>query len=96
MTLKIKDLWQCSTSAKIFGAIALLNFFSFLVACLLLGGDALNGHVEAGRYFLSNHGKLTEVTSEIFRYSQLHGASLFITHPLAMLMGWLGRPNRPM
>lgn len=91
----IKDLSRYSTSAKIFGVIALLNFFSFFISYLVLGGDALNGHVDSGHYFLSDHGKLTETTEEIFRYSKIHGASLSVTHPLAMIFGWIGRPINP-
>lgn len=81
-----------SRTAQVFVVIALINFFSFLAVTLVLGGGALNGHVEAGHYFLSSHGKLTETTEQIFRYSQIHGASLFITHPLGIIFEWLGRP----
>lgn len=90
----MKEFWRYSKTAQVFGVIAVLNFVSFLVATLVLGGDALNGHVAAGRYFLSSHGKLTETTEQLFRYSQIHGSSLFLTHPLGMIFGWLGRPAK--
>jgi hypothetical protein len=52
----------------------------------------VSGKVEAGRYYVSNHGRLTEVGHAAFVYSQIHAHSLFITHPLAMVAGvilWL-------
>lgn len=54
----------------------------------VLGGDALNGHADAGRFFLANHGKLIETTEGMFRYSAIHGASLFVTTPLAMVFAF--------
>jgi hypothetical protein len=71
------------------GIVALINFVSFIGIADYLGGDALNGHQAGGHYFLSNHGKLTEVSRAVFTYSQWHAGSLFITHPLALLVGWI-------
>jgi hypothetical protein len=70
-----------------FGGLA--NFVAFLVGALYLGGDAANGKAVDGHYFLSNHGYLTEVSHTLFAYSEWHVRSLLITHPLAMLCGWL-------
>src|SRR3954447_23946789 len=53
-----------------------------------LGGDALNGRVEAGRYYLGSHGRLTEVSRDVFTYSWWHPISLMVTQPLALLAGW--------
>lgn len=89
----MNEFRRYSKTAQVLGIIAVVNFLSFLVATVVLGGDAISGHIEAGRYFLSSHGKLTETTHNLFRYSQIHGASLFLTHPLALLAGWLGRPT---
>ena len=78
-------------------AIAILNFFSFVLIAGLLGGDALNGQGQAGHYFLGNHGKLTEVTRSIFVYSMIHARSLFVTHPLGIIAGlvlWFARKNK--
>jgi hypothetical protein len=36
-----------------FSCICFLNFFAFLAIYFYLGGDALNGKVEGGHYFLS-------------------------------------------
>ena len=67
----------------------MVNFFIFVSIALGLGGDAINGKIENGHYFLRSHGHFTEVTSGIFIYSKWHTYSLFVTHPLAMLFGYL-------
>jgi hypothetical protein len=71
--------------------IAIVNFVVFVVVAETIGGDALNGHEAVGRYFLANHGKLTEVSRATFEYSKWHAISVFITHPLALLVGWKWR-----
>jgi hypothetical protein len=79
------------TLAKIGGVlfiIGMLNFVAFFIACQILGGDAGSGHVEAGKYFLSNHGKLTQTSQSIFAFNLLHGQSIWFTHPLAILGAW--------
>ena len=77
------------SACKIIFLLALLNFGLFIVNAMFLGGDALNGKVEGGRYFLSNHGVYTEVNYFVFTYSKLHAISLFITHPLAILAAFV-------
>jgi hypothetical protein len=69
------------------GVIAAINFAAFVVGAIYLGGDAVNGHEAAGRYFLSMHGKLTEVSRGVFEYSLWHTCSVFVTHGLAILVG---------
>jgi len=73
-------------------ALCVLNFLAFYVVAILLGGDAVNGYAEGGRYFLRSHGKTTEVSRDVFEYSLWHVRSLFLTHPLGALVGvalWL-------
>ncbi|HKM68340.1 MAG TPA: hypothetical protein VJX70_14310 [Candidatus Acidoferrum sp.] len=62
-----------------------VNFAVFWVAAVYLGGDALSGHAFDGRYYLSSHGHLTEVSRAVFTYSKWHTYSVFLTHPLAIL-----------
>ena len=78
------------------GVAALVNFFSFTILSLYLGGDALQGRQAAGHYFLAlhSHGPVTEVSRTIFEYSQWHVLSLFVTIPLAILAGWLAFRKR--
>lgn len=74
--------------------IALINFFAFTIGAICIGGDALSGHAEAGRYFLSDHGRLTETTQAVFMYSRLHAISVWITQPLGMIAVWYGGRTR--
>ena len=70
------------------GAIAVINFAAFVVIADLLGGDALNGYAAHGHYFLAYHRKLTEVSRATFEYSVVHALSVFVTHGLAIFVGW--------
>ena len=64
---------------------ALVNFGAFVLGSLILGGDALNAPHPDGHFFLSDHGRLTEVSEGVWRYSRVHALSLFVTHPLGIL-----------
>jgi hypothetical protein len=65
--------------------VATVNFFAFFGISLLIGGDAFNGHSDHGHFYLSSHGHLTEVSSSVFLYSEIHMISLFIMIPAAMI-----------
>ena len=73
--------------------LGVLNFMTFAVIGLLLGGDGLNGKVEAGRYYLGNHGVYTEMPVIIYWYSRVHGISVFVSWPLVMLAGLATLPG---
>ncbi|MBK8571309.1 MAG: hypothetical protein IPN91_01440 [Holophagaceae bacterium] len=71
--------------------IAIVGFFNFVAYMLVannLGGDAVNGSVIDGRYFLANHGILTETSRGVFWYSRIHTYTLWVTHPLAIFSLW--------
>ena len=53
-------------------SVVMINFFIFVFMSVYLGGDALNGHIEAGHYFLCAHGHCTEVSRSIWHYSYWH------------------------
>ena len=57
--------------------LAMVNFFAFVVGSAYLGGDALNGYVRAGHYFVCAHGGCAEVSSAIWRYSYWHAYACF-------------------
>ena len=69
--------------------VAVANFVIFLALAQHFGGDAMNGQVVDGHYFLGQHGKLTEVSEGIYTYSLWHVRSLFVSHPLGMFCAWL-------
>jgi hypothetical protein len=51
------------------------TFASFVLGSLYLGGDALNGYVRDGHYFVCAHGSCGEVTHTIWRYSYCHAVA---------------------
>jgi hypothetical protein len=63
------------------------NFFWFFIESARLGGDALNGSVREGHYFVVSHGSTTEVDRATWEWSRFHAMSLFVTHPLALVGG---------
>jgi hypothetical protein len=73
--------------------LAILSFAAFVVAAILLGGDAINGHVENGRYFLSWHGRPTEVSSAVFNYSRYHAFATMGLFAAAMASYFLSKPD---
>lgn len=69
--------------------LGVLNFVAMAVGAFMLGGDAVNGKIAGGHFYLAEHGKLTEVSEAVYTYSLWHVRSVFVTHPLAMLAGYL-------
>ena len=71
-----------------FSALAILNFVVFLGLAAHLGGDAVGGKIEAGRYYLwgwnahTGTKSYTEVSAAVFEYSKMHVYSIFITWPI--------------
>jgi hypothetical protein len=66
--------------------IGFLNFLWFFAESSTIG-DANRGYTRDGRYFLVHAGHATEVSREAFEWSSIHGASLLVSHPLAMAGG---------
>jgi hypothetical protein len=56
-------IWNC---------FAILNIVAYWITALVLGGDAWNGGIRNGHYYLANHGRLTEVTRAVFEFSLWH------------------------
>jgi hypothetical protein len=52
--------------------VAALCFLAFVGGSFYLGGDALNGYVRGGHYFVCSHGSCGEVTSAMWHYSYWH------------------------
>ena len=72
---------------KIICAAGALNFIAFIAGYVRLGGDALSGKFEDGRYFLGNHGVFTEVSHATFVYSTIHAYSALLGLLVAGLAG---------
>ncbi len=69
--------------------VAGINFIAYVGIAGHLGGDAVNGRHAGGRYFLSSHGRDTEVTREVFNYSKYHTYGVWFTHMSAMFAALL-------
>jgi hypothetical protein len=70
-------------------AVAVVNFTAFFVLSLSWGGDALNGKVVDGRFYLGHKGRYVEVSEARWRASRAHAVSVLVTHPLAIVGGGL-------
>lgn len=74
--------------------MGILNFLVFVVIAIAIGGDAVNGRIVDGHFYVANHGRLTEVSQAVYTYSLWHVRSIFVTHPLAILTGYLAQRER--
>ena len=72
-------------------ALASINFATFIIAGFVLGGDAGNGRVENGHYYLNFHGTYTEVSKTVYAYSWWHSFSLPFTFVLFAVAAYFGR-----
>ena len=58
--------------------LALLDFVVFAALTVGLGGDAADGAVRDGHYFVGNHGMLHEVARAWWELSRAVGYSLYV------------------
>jgi purine-cytosine permease-like protein len=65
-------------------SVAMINFVAFWAIAVYLGGDAVNGKIQSGHFFLMSHGGYTEVSQAVFDYSRWHVYSTWVTHPLGL------------
>jgi hypothetical protein len=77
--------FHVSPTGKVIAGIVIANFFLFVIISMLIGGDALNGHVTNGHYFLTMKGVDTEVTESVFRYSWWHAVLTIGSFAIAIL-----------
>lgn len=65
--------------------VGIINFLAFFIVTNVVGGDAFNGKIQEGRYFLGYRGTYTEVGRFAYNCSYVHDLSIFITHPMAVI-----------
>jgi hypothetical protein len=71
----------------VLGILALavvLNLVSWLGFTVTQGGDALNGKIEDGRYYLGSHGHYTEVSVGKYQFSRCQTVSNMIILPIVI------------
>jgi len=84
--------------AAVLSVLWIVNFVTYGVTAILLGGDAVNGHAEAGRYYLAMHGRLTEVSRPVFEFSRWYTYVLFAHSAVVLAISvwsWLQSPRTP-
>jgi len=82
-------MWK-KVSAKVFWVLVALAPFNFLLYVIIaesIGGDAINGKVDVGRYYLGRHGGYREVSHAVFTYSKLHTYVLWAHYLLFFITG---------
>ena len=64
----------------------LLNFLAYTIIYAMIGGDAKNGWIDKGQYFLRGHflrlgveGHATQVSQSVWIYSYVHSISIWPT-----------------
>lgn len=75
--------------AYVFCVLTVLNMTVFGITIMFLGGDALGGKIEEGRFFVSNHGNLTEVSQSVWLFNYYHAIFTVVTIPLALVSFWI-------
>lgn len=84
----------------IFVAIVILNFVVFIGLAMHLGGDAVNGMKESGRFYLWGYNVhtgtkgYTEVSSIVYQYSKWHVYSIFVSWPIMIASGLVAQRRK--
>lgn len=85
----VREYYKGAAKTEIFATcfvlLGVLNFMAFMAFCVNIGGSAGNGGIRDGRHFVNEHGKEHEVSALTFELNQIHGRSLWITHPMAIV-----------
>ena len=69
--------------------IGMLNYASFVIIAFFIGGDAVRNPPEDGRYYVSEHGRRTQVSRSVYEYSLFHAHSVWGTHPLIVFGAYM-------
>jgi|GEM_PF-3008213 len=73
--------------------VSVLNFALFLTGTFYLGGNALKGKIEDGRYYVWGYHNGTKGYSEVsqatFNYSKWHACSVIVTWPFMILAAFV-------
>jgi hypothetical protein len=67
--------------------LGIIDVVAFDIHFHSLGGSAVSGKVVDGRYMVGNHGTYTDVPEARWRWMRAHEISVWITMPLAILVG---------
>jgi hypothetical protein len=73
---------------KAIALVGVIDFALFIAGVTYLGGDALNGYRQGDRFYLGLHsnGPFTEVTRDVFQYSEWHAFTLIVIFALVLIV----------
>lgn len=75
--------------------LGILNFMLFVFISMIIGGDALNGRIENGHYYLGGGGRQTTVPYIVFLYSNIHAYTVIFSWPILMIAGCVSLATWP-
>lgn len=65
--------------------VCALNFVLFVAGSFVLGGDAVNGKIEDGQYYVGGKGRYFAVSPGVWIYSYIHVVSVGVTQLSSMI-----------
>ena len=65
--------------------IGYANLFLYLLITAMSGGSAAGARIRDGHYYFVQHGHYTQVSPRAYWLSRIHGRSLVVTIPIALL-----------
>src|SRR5260370_37491514 len=91
----MNETWtrRVRVASRVIVALGILNFLIFVAIATYLGGDAVNGKVEEGHYYLYAlridlwRKVYTDVSERVVSYTTPHVYSIFVTCPLVLASG---------
>ncbi len=78
------------------GLLTFVIFFAFCYVSETRGGDAWNGFIRGGHYFLGRKGGYTETTHEFWKYSHYHLLSVWLLFFCTLIaFAWASPEQKP-
>jgi len=79
---------KLTTASTTFFLVSILNLLVFAVIVNVIG-DAINGKVSGGHYFLDRRNQLTEVSPRAWRINRDYMIAVQVTYPFGLVVGWI-------
>ena len=76
-------------ATRILFMVTVINFGVWGVVNSSIHGDAINGKIEHGRYYVAMKGRYTEVSRGVYWYSFVHTCSNFVLFSALIFSGLL-------
>ncbi|MEW6531301.1 MAG: hypothetical protein AB1473_10715 [Thermodesulfobacteriota bacterium] len=83
-----------SKFTRILFVVTVLNFGVWGIINSVIHGDAINGKMEHGIYYVAAKGRYAEVSRGVYLYSYIHTCTNFLLFPSTILSGLLDLRTR--